>query len=437
MEPHHIDHLTPIALITMAALLCGLLFIRARQPAIVGYIIAGVVLGPTGFELVTNTQSVQILAELGVIMLLFLIGMELSLRGFKAVYKIAVGTAILQIILFVSAFSVIGYNLDWELSQILLFGFALSLSSTAVAIKILEETDDLRTEVGRITVGVLIAQDLAVIPMLLIINSFGENTVPGMEYLIVIKLLSSVGFLAWLAWFLSRREGIKLPLVTLLERRPDIAPLAALASCFTLATLSGVLGLSTAYGAFIAGLVIGNSNARNIMHQATHSIQTVLMMVFFLSIGLLIDLDYITTHWSQVLSLLALVTIFKTIFNVFILRLLKEPWERAVQTGVVIGQVGEFSFVLVAAGLTHNIISADSYRLMIAVIALSLIISPMWLSTARRLHKLTEQGYTSLKDILTGFISSENFENSPNDPLAELSAEIKKLNTPHSKKKKP
>ena len=386
MEIAHLDKLTAIALVTMAALLCGLLLIRFRQPAIVGYIIAGIVLGPTGLEAISNTETVQILAELGVIMLLFLIGMELSLKGFKTIYKTALSAAGLQILMAVSLFWVVGSFMHWSIERILIFGFATALSSTAVTIKILEETNDLRNAVGRTTVSVLIAQDLAVIPILLIISAFDPSS--DANWAVLLKLFLSVGFLAALTMFLSRREKLNIPMTDWIVSKAEIVPLAALAFCFSLAALSGLFGLSTAYGAFIAGLIIGNSNLRTSLHKATEPIQAILLMVFFLSIGLLIDINFILANWENVLIVLSIVTVLKTIVNVAILHFLGEPWDRAFHSGVSMAQIGEFSFIVVAAGLSSHAISGDGYRLMIAVIALSLLISPMWLALARHLHDL-------------------------------------------------
>ena len=385
MEALHIDRLTSIALVTTAALLCGLALIRLRQPAVVGYILAGIVLGPTGLQVISNTETVRTLADLGVIMLLFLIGMELSLRGFKSVYKTALATAALQIVISVGLFWIAGHYLHWSFERVLVFGFATALSSTAVAIKMLEETGDLRGPVGRITVSVLIAQDLAVIPMLLVISAFGEGAMPG--GIIAAKMIFAIGFLGFLVVSLSQQEKMVLPLTDWIVSRPEVIPLAAMAFCFTWAALSGILGLSTAYGAFAAGLIIGNSNVRAILHTAAEPIQAILLMVFFLSIGLLIDVNFIIHNWRLVLIVLSLVTLVKTAINVMILHLfLRKPWDRAFHSGVVMAQIGEFSFIIVAAGLATNIIPDEAYRLMIAVIALSLMISPMWLAIARQLH---------------------------------------------------
>jgi CPA2 family monovalent cation:H+ antiporter-2 len=404
MEFSHLDNLTAIALVTTAALLCGLLLMRLRQPAVVGYIVAGVVLGPTGLRLVSNTGTVQTLAELGVIMLLFLTGMELSLRSFKSIYRTALGATALQIVAAFLVFWGLGYMLGWSAPRVIVCAFATALSSTAVAIKILEETDDLRTPVGRTTVSVLVAQDLSVIPMLLVIGAFQAAEVAdpvrhgtlnagaiGAGALLhglaaALKLALSVGLLAGISWFLAKRDRVTLPLSDWLAERPEVLPLAAMAFCFTWATVSGMIGLSAAYGAFLAGLVIGNSNVRALLHTAAEPIQSILLMVFFLSIGLLIDLPYLAGAWRQVLLVLAAVMMLKTLLNVFILHALGEPWRRAFHSGVVMAQMGEFSFILCAVGLTAGVIDAEAYRLMISVIALSLLISPMWLAVARALH---------------------------------------------------
>ena len=389
MEIAHIDHLTALALVTMAALLCGLLLMRLRQPAVVGYILAGVALGPTGLGLVSNTETVQALAELGVIMLLFLIGMELSLKSFKAVYKTALAAAALQIVTALALFWVVGHFLEWTILRVVVFAFATALSSTAVSIKILEETGDLHTPVGRTAVSVLIAQDLAVIPMLLIVSALDGGAGGGTLGGVALKLLVSIGFLMGLIRFLSRRATVNLPMSDWIVSRPEIMPLAALAFCFSCATVSGLAGLSPAYGAFVSGLIIGNSGIRAALHKAAEPVQAVLLMVFFLSIGLLIDIDFIMEHWKNVLVVLSVVMVLKTIVNVAILHFLGEPWDRAFHSGVVLAQVGEFSFVICAAGLAGGALGDHGYNLMVAVIALSLLISPIWLAVARRLHDAT------------------------------------------------
>ncbi len=394
--PAHAE-LEPLALIALVALLFGLAVSRLRQPAVIGYIAAGVVLGPSVLGLVSNEENVALLAEMGVLLLLFVIGMELSLRSFRRIWKVALATTALQILGALGAMHLFGRILDWPLPATLLLAFVVALSSTAVAIKMLEEVGELRTRTGQIAVGVLIAQDLAVVPMMLTLDVVVSDT---LDVISVGRIVLSIGLLAALILFLSRRKRINLPVPAVVASHPDLRPLLALAVCFGAATLSGVTGLSPAYGAFLAGLAIGNSNLRQGLVESTQPIQSVLMMVFFLSVGLLIDLRLIWENILLVLSMLLVVTVMKTVLNVGILRALRLPWTQAIITGVVLAQVGEFSFLLAGIGVRLDIIDSNDFRLVITVTALSLAISPIWLATARRVHRLAAYRSAPVRQVL-------------------------------------
>ena len=390
--------LADIAVVTVAALLCGLVLTRLRQPAIVGYIIAGIILGPSGFSLVEDREQVQLLAELGVLMLLFLVGMQLSLRAFRSMWKIALLGAMLPLALSV-AFTLAASRLfGWPIELAVLLGFVISLSSTVVAIKMLEDIHELHTEVGRRTVGILIAQDLAVVPMLLILDGLGGPG--GFAVINLLPIAVAIGLLALLIWYFGKRNRLEMPFAKWVAGGPDLIPLTALTLCFAAAAVSGELGLSTAYGAFIAGLLLGRTTARRRLISTTEPIQAVLMMVFALSIGLLIDLGFIWTHLGTVILLLLFVVVAKTAMNIAVLRLIGEPWPRAFLTGTVLAQVGEFSFVLAAAGAASGLIDSEGGRLAVTVIALSLIVSPFWFHIARRLHRITAGGVSDGDQVL-------------------------------------
>jgi CPA2 family monovalent cation:H+ antiporter-2 len=377
--------LTAIALVTTVAVLFGLLLTGLRQPPIVGYILAGVVLGPTGLGVIKSSANVTALAELGVLMLLFLAGMELSLRAFVNVLRVAVLCVALQLIFSLAVAAGLGAALGWSYGQGLLLAFIVSLSSTAVALKMLHDVGELGTDTGRLTVGVLVAQDLAVVPMLILVGSLGGGE---LDWRIAVKLAAAAVLLGVVTAYLSRHERLVLPATRWLARKADLVPLAALALCFSAATISGVLGLSPAYGAFFAGLVIANSTARVPAIRAIRPIQNVLLVTFFLAIGLLIDLQYIWSHLGTVALLLLTVTLLKTVINIASLRLLGAPIRQAFLAGAVMGQIGEFSFVLAATGFTVGAIDGEGYRLAIAVIALSLMFSPVWLAVARRIGRV-------------------------------------------------
>lgn len=394
----HGSSLIELVIVASTALVLGIALQGLRQPAIVGYIVAGIILGPSALSLIDDREMVAELAELGVLLLLFVIGLELSLRAFRRVYRVAVLCALGQIAISVGGIALLGLLFDWSPLLIVIGGFALALSSTAVAIKLLDDIGELRTDVGRIAVGVLIAQDLAVVPMLLVVAGLaGEG---GFSLVELLKLLVAVGLLIAMIAYLTRRERVSMPFVGLLEENVELTALASLAFCFGAALASALFGLSPAYGAFLAGLWLGNSNARTSVLGAVLPIQGVLLMVFFLSIGLLLDVRYMIENWGQVLTLLIIVTLVKTGLNVGILRLLGEPWPRAWLAGVVLGQVGEFSFVIVAAGVAVYAVGSEEQRLINTVIALSLMTSPFWLFTARRMGQARWRRILTWRDFM-------------------------------------
>ncbi len=388
--------LTQITLIVLATLSCGLLFERFKQPAVLGYILGGVIL--SAFNLAGDRNMITALAELGVIMLLFLIGMELSLRAFKRIWLISLATALVQ--LGVSLVVVLGigkiFSLSLGLSVVL--AFSIALSSTAVAIKMLESIGELRTETGRVAVGVLIAQDLLIVPLILVIRGMGGD---GLGWNVLVKVALAVGILLVIVFFLSRREKLSLPFSKLYSGHEDLQPLAAMLFCFGMAGLSGILELSAAYGAFLGGLIIGNSGERQTMIHATKPIQSVLLMVFFLSVGLLLDFSFIWNNFGKVAVLLIFITLGKTALNIGALHFFKQPWSRAFLAGLILSQMGEFAFVLVTVGCDVKIIDAEGEQLIVSLAALSLALSPLWLMAARRLHNVAPGGIESADELMS------------------------------------
>jgi CPA2 family monovalent cation:H+ antiporter-2 len=397
MEEHGAD-LTGLAITAAAAVLAGLALRRLGQPAVVGYILAGIALGPSAAGLVSRSAEVGRLAELGVILLLFLIGMELSLKTFVRVLRPAALTALGQIAASLAIAYGFGWALGWPVAQSLVIGFIIALSSTAVAITVLDQIGELRGPVGQITIGVMIAQDIAVVPILVLVESLGAKG--GSPVGIALRIVIAVGLLALLIAWLTQRGKLTLPFSRQLEGKVDLMTLAALAICFAAASVSGVLGLSPVYGAFCAGLVLSSSTLRTEMVHVTEPVLSVLMVVFFLSVGLLIDIGYVWANLGTVLLFTLAVLMLKSALNVALLKLVGEPWERALQGGLIMAQIGEFSFVLAAAGLTAGALSSGGHRLAIAVIAASLLLSPVWADAVRRFQALAQAGITDWRECL-------------------------------------
>ncbi|WP_244475295.1 cation:proton antiporter [Rhizobium sp. Leaf341] len=380
-------------MIAVAALM-GLGFLRLRQPPLVGFILAGVALGPTGFGFISDSDNVTLLAEMGVIVLLFFIGMELSIRAFILSLRQALLVAGGQIGVSVAVALILSAVSGTPSAEALILGFVVALSSTVVAMKMLDDRGELRNETGRIAVGVLIAQDIAVVPMLILVTSLGGADSSGGDVGVVeiaVKMILAIGLLGGLLWWLGGRGKLRLPFTAAVEGKVEILALGALAVCFSAAALSGLAGMSPAYGAFLAGILIGNSTLRAHVIPVIEPIQSVLLVAFFLSIGLLIDLTFIAEHFVLVLSLAVVVIAAKTVLNIALLRRTGSPPQVALVAGLSMAQIGEFSFVLAAAGLSAGALDLDAYRMAIAVTALSLLVSPLWVSIMHRLDGLAAE----------------------------------------------
>ena len=392
MEEHY-HALTYLASVLAAAFVGGAVFKKLKQPVMIGYIIVGLVLGPSVFGLVGSREEVSLLAELGILLLLFVAGMELDLNNFKSVSKISLITCGAQIILGLSVMFILGWLFGWPLNRSVLMGFAVALSSTAVALKILEDMNLKETTIGHSSLGILIAQDLAVIPMILIIGAM--NTAEGFNYWGMARLVIAVVLMGGLMYVLTRKPRAFLRLWVRFERikgeaMQGQAAITALAFCFTASAVAGFFGLSAAYGAFLAGIVLGHTMNRHELEEHTRPIFDVMIMVFFLSIGLLIDLQFLWDHLFAALTVLFLTMCLKTIANVAILRWQGMNKNEAYMTGAVLAQVGEFSFILAAMGLGAGTIDDDSYKYVVAVITLSLLFTPLWLYLVKHNENLPQ-----------------------------------------------
>ena len=241
--------------------------------------------------------------------------------------------------------------------------------------------------------------------MLILAEAFGKEEVPALT--ITVMIGASVGVLGLLIWYLSRPGKIKLPFSEQLSGKPDLIALAALAGCLTAATVSSLFGLSPVYGAFVAGLILANSTLRAEAIEVTYPIQSILVFIFFLSIGLLIDLNFIFGNWPVVVSFALVVVGVKSALNVFLIRATGFTWDVALPAGLAMAQIGEFSFILAAVGLRNGVLDIDAYRLALSIVAVTLIISPVWMVMVRRFHDVTTLGLSSLREVLSEAYSDE------------------------------
>lgn len=393
----HIDPILPtLVAIIAVVLLIGLSLQLLRQPQVIGYLLAGVAIGPFGLALLTDTELAARLGSFGVVLLLFFVGMEVAPRQLISGWRIAVIGTLAQVALSVALVIPIGLWFDWPIERVVLLGFVTSLSSTAVIIKLLRDSGEINQKEGQDILGILLAQDLIIIPMLIIVGLMGGET-PSWSGL-GLQIGGSIIIISSLAWALTR-DSFHLPFGHLFRSDPELQVFAALLICLGLSLLTGMAQLSTALGAFAAGILVTAARETQWVHHSLEPFRVIFVALFFVSIGMLVDVSFITSHTMQVVLLVVVVLVGNTLLNGIILRFLGYRWRESLYAGAMLGQIGEFSFVLAAVGLTAGIISDIAYQYTITVIALSLLVSPFWILAARRILGITH--LTTTSDIST------------------------------------
>jgi len=379
------DPIMPIfTAIALAVILVGLILTRMKQPLVIGYIIIGLILGPHVLKVISEPDVLNRFGSIGVLFLLFFVGMEVSLPRIISNWRVIVIGTLLQIAISVGLVAILGIWLDWPFERIILLGFVISLSSTAVVIKLLQAWQELDTEVGQDVLGILLVQDLTIIPMLIIINFLGGSKPSALD--VTLQIFGGVAIIGLLLYLINKHE-IRIPFAKALKHDHETQIFTALLICFGFALISDALRLSTALGAFLAGILIASAKETDWVHRSLEPFHVVFMAFFFVSIGLLLDVTFFIQNWEVIILLVGFALVTNTFINAAILRMFKIPWQRSLYTGAMLAQIGEFSFVLSMVGRQANIISETGHQIAIAVISLTLLFSPIWIITFRKLTR--------------------------------------------------
>lgn len=387
MDAHN---MTYTSILLAGPLLGGLFMRRLRQPVLVGYIVAGVLLGPHVLGLASSTETVEWLAELGIIMLMFMIGLELDMHAFRERLAQSLTVVGVQVGMSIATIAGIAYIFpaltEHGFGFAVLIGSAIALSSTAVAITVLKDLRQAHTDAGTTATSILIAQDLAVVPILILIQLFSGEHVTTSH---LIHASISIGVVALTLWgiiYLSHHKRLLRRMGSIFSHGVDQPALAALACIFIAASISGAAGLSAAYGAFALGLILRNlGDVGEAYGKAIEPLHDLLLMIFFVSVGFILDLPTLWNHTALIAALLTVVVLLKTIGNTLVLSITPLSWRGRLLAGAAVSQIGEFSFVLFGTGLSSALITHEQYQIGLAVIALSLVTSPLWVSIVKRM----------------------------------------------------
>lgn len=387
------------------------LFSKARVPAVLGFILTGIFIGPSGLHLISDTSAIELFAEVGVMLLMFTIGLEFSLETIRKMRFEVLVLGSLQMLLTMIAAAGILLALGTKVYEALLVAFVVSMSSTAIVMKLLQDQRKLRTPYGKIMVGILLFQDICLVP-LMILTPFLAPLQESSSLDIFGKLLRSFALMAGIFMAVKFLLPRAMDFILRFRVREIFLPLV-LALCFGLALLTANLGFSLAMGSFIAGMILAESQYLYEIETEIKSLKNIFISLFFVSIGLLLDLNYLSESAPQVLAGAGGIIAVKTIIVFLILYFAKYPANISLVTALGIAQIGEFSFLLLNLARNLEIVSPNYYQYLLSVTIISMLITPLLLYVGSRAVKVealkekvkTRRAFPSLKDhvVIGGF----------------------------------
>ncbi|HQU98227.1 MAG TPA: monovalent cation:proton antiporter-2 (CPA2) family protein [Nitrosomonas sp.] len=370
------DPLQPVLILLTTAVLAVVVFRSLRLPPMLGYLLAGVIIGPHALGLIADDAETRHLAEFGVVFLMFSIGLEFSLPKLIAMKRLVFGFGTLQV--FCSILIVMGVawfiDLNWSIGFVL--GGALAMSSTAIVIKLLAERLELNSEHGRQIIGVLLFQDLMVIPLLIIVPALGSGFDFESETDDLIITLAKIAVVLVIILFLGQKLMRPWLHIVAQQRSSELFVLNVLLITLGLAWITQISGLSLALGAFLAGMLISETEYRYQVEEDIKPFRDVLLGLFFVTIGMLLDVQVVIENFLWVFLILVTIVIFKTGVIIGLSRLFGANLSVAFRTGMSLAQAGEFGFVLLAQASTLGVIDNTVLQPVLAAMVLSLFIAP-------------------------------------------------------------
>lgn len=379
----HLPLLQDILILLGFSVVIVFLLQKLKLPSIIGFLLTGVIIGPYGLSLIKAVEQVEILSEIGVILLLFVIGMELSIKQLMSIKKTVFIGGFLQVGLTVAVAGLIHYFLDHPWNESVFVGFLFSLSSTAIVLKTLQDRQQITAPHARNALAILIFQDIIVVPMMLVTPMIaGESTNLGMS---IFWLLVKSAVLLIITYISARYIVPRLMHAVAKTNSKELFLLVTITLCFAIAFLTSEAGLSLALGAFIAGLIVSESEYS---HQATSIIlpfRELFTSFFFVSVGMLLDLSFFVGNIPVILLIVLCVFIIKSTIAAIAVAVLKYPTRTVLLTGLSLFQVGEFAFILSKVGIEYNLLTAETNQYFLSVSIVSMILTPFIIIFSERI----------------------------------------------------
>jgi CPA2 family monovalent cation:H+ antiporter-2 len=373
--------LRDIVIIFALSTIVNLIFNRFRLPTVLGYLLTGIIAGPHLLSLVSDSHRIDLIAEVGVVLLLFTIGMEFSLQHLLKIRKRVFIGGFVQVTVTALVFLGVVYLFGMSWQSGIYIGFLAALSSSALVLKILQERSELTSNYGRTVLGILIYQDLLLAPLLLFGNILADNSVDlNSEILsLTVKVIIIAGLVyAGNRWILPRL----LHLIAMTKNQ-ELFMMSIFLICFAIALLTSKLGMSLAFGAFLAGLMISESEYSYNAFGNFQPIKDVFASFFFVSIGMLLDISFVADNYLIVIISVVSLLLIKSVIAAGTGFILGHTLQGTIMIGLALSQVGEFSFVLAKIGFDNLIISDFYYHLFLSVAVITMAFTPFIFYLAR------------------------------------------------------
>lgn len=370
----HLPLLQDILLLLGFSVIIVFILQRLRLPSIIGFLITGVVIGPYGLSLVEAVEQVETLAEIGVILLLFVIGMEMSIKQLLSIRRTVFIGGLFQVGFTVLVAGLIYSLLGHSWSEAVFIGFLFSLSSTAIVLKTLQDRNEISAPHGRNALAILIFQDIVVVPMMLVTPLIaGESTDVGTS---IFSLFLKTAVVIVITFLSARYVVPRLLHAVARVNSKELFLLVTITICFAVAFLTSEAGLSLALGAFIAGLIISESEYS---HQATSVIlpfRELFTSFFFVSVGMLLDLGFFVKNIPTIILLVLAVFLIKSVVAAASIALLRYPLRTVLLTGLSLFQVGEFAFILSKVGIKHGLLNEVTNQYFLSASIVTMLLTP-------------------------------------------------------------
>ena len=373
---HSVGYLNDILILLFASVLVVIIFKKLSMSPAIGYLVAGTLIGPYGFEVMQKNHTTESIAELGVVFLLFAIGLELNFSKLVKMRKYILGFGGLQVVLSTIFIATIcRYSFDLSPDVSLIIGSALALSSTAIVMQLIADEGDETTRVGKLALSVLLLQDLAVIPILVLLPLLAKQDV-GMVQALGGAILNAT--LALFIIFVIGRYLLRPIYHHIAELRSDSLFISlTLIVIFGAAQLSNFFGLSSAFGAFTAGLMVSETEFRHRVEQEIISMKALLMGLFFMTIGMSFQIDFLISNFHKIILISLVLIAVKAFTVIFLCKLFKFPLAPAIHAGLLLSQGGEFAFIVFIMAVEHNLIDQDLTQLLATVVTATMAITPL------------------------------------------------------------